>query len=137
LYRAFGAAGRAAHLDWTVLSFGFGFAVATGILFGASPALHATRLAVADVLKSAAASVVVSRSRLHAGLVVAQIACTQPMLVGLGASMLVVLEQYGRSRAPALEQHIVVADFDPSALPLAQAEPGSSGCVNDSQLCPV
>jgi predicted permease len=124
LYRAFGARfpDLPLTLDWTVVSFAFGFAVATGILFGASPALHGTRLAVADVLKNAANSVVVSRSRLHAGLVVAQIACTQPMLVGLGASMLVVLEQYGRSRAPALEQHIVVADFDPGALPLAQAE---------------
>jgi putative ABC transport system permease protein len=37
--------------------------------------------------------------------------------------MLVVLEQYGRSRAPALEEHIVVADFDPGPLPLAQTEP--------------
>jgi putative ABC transport system permease protein len=36
---------------------------------------------------------------------------------------MVVLEQYGRSRAPALEEHIVVADFSLNALPLAQIAP--------------
>ena len=36
-------------LDWRGLLFTFGFAVATGIVFGISPALHATRLALSDV----------------------------------------------------------------------------------------
>ena len=124
LYSAFGTRFRdvPVTLDWPVLSFAFGLAVAAGILFGASPALHATRLAVADVLKNASAAIVASRARLQAGLVVAQVAFTQPVLVGLAGSMMVILGQYGRSQAPALEQHIVVADFYPSALPHAQAE---------------
>jgi predicted permease len=71
-------------LDWRVIAFTFGFAIATGMLFGVSPALHATRLALADVLKDSAATVVATRSRLQAGLVVAQIALTQPALLGLG-----------------------------------------------------
>jgi hypothetical protein len=53
-------------LDWRVLVFTVGFAVATGVVFGLSPALHATRLALSDVLKDAAGSVVAARSRLIA-----------------------------------------------------------------------
>ncbi|MEX2282473.1 MAG: ABC transporter permease [Gemmatimonadota bacterium] len=125
IYRAFGARFPDVQLslDWTSLAFAFGFAVATGLLFGTSPALHATRLAVADVLKNSAASVVATRSRLHGALVVVQIAATQPLLVGLGASMMIVLTQFDRSRTPAHEHNIVVADFSPNALPLAQLEP--------------
>jgi predicted permease len=75
-------------LDWRGLTFTFGFAVATGILFGLSPALHATRLALSDVLKDTAGAIAAARSRLQSGLVVAQIALTQPALLGMGALIL-------------------------------------------------
>lgn len=49
-------------LDWRVFAFAAASAVVTALLFGLSPALHATRLALADVLKDGAASVASSRS---------------------------------------------------------------------------
>ncbi|HYN08671.1 MAG TPA: ABC transporter permease [Vicinamibacterales bacterium] len=76
------------QLDWRGLVFTFGIAVATGIVFGLSPALHATRLALSEVLKDTTGAVVALRSRLQAGLVVAQIAFTQPALLGMGALIL-------------------------------------------------
>lgn len=71
-------------VDWRVTAATSAVALVTGILFGLSPALHATRLPVGEVLKSAAAPVTASRSRLQRALVVAQITLTQPLLVGLG-----------------------------------------------------
>lgn len=63
------------------LAFTLGFAVATGILFGLSPALHGTR-GIANAVKDSASGS--RRSRLQGGFVVAQIALTQPLLVLLG-----------------------------------------------------
>lgn len=74
-------------LPWPAVTFGFGLATATGIIFGLSPALHATRVAVADILKDSAAAVVARRSRLQPGLVVAQIAMTQPLLLAVGVGL--------------------------------------------------
>jgi len=90
LVRAFESAIPDLHvtLDWRNLTFTAGVALAAGILFGLSPALHATRLSLADILKDAASAFVPSRSRLQAGLVVAQIALTQPALLAMGALLL-------------------------------------------------
>ncbi|MEX2282472.1 MAG: ABC transporter permease [Gemmatimonadota bacterium] len=112
-YRAYGmhVSNLPLAIDWIVLGCTFAFAIATGIVFGASPALHATRTSVADVLKNAAGSVIGLRSRLHSCLVVAQIACTQPLLVGIGAAMFMALEEYGESRSTSLEERIVLAEF--------------------------
>jgi predicted permease len=74
-------------LDWRGLVFTFGFAVATGFLFGISPALHATRVALSEVLKDTASGGVAAR-RLQSVFVVAQIALTQPALLALGALLL-------------------------------------------------
>ena len=75
-------------LDWRNLMFTTGIALGAGVLFGLSPALHATRLGLADILRDAASAFVPSRSRLQAGLVVAQIALTQPALLAMGAMFL-------------------------------------------------
>jgi predicted permease len=72
-------------VDWRVTMATCAVAVVTGILFGVSPALHATRISVGEVLKGSASSVAAARSRLQRALVVAQIALTQPLLVALGA----------------------------------------------------
>ena len=108
LLRAFGARVPDVQiaLQWQAIGFTFGFAILTGLVFGVSPALHATRLAVSDVLKNAAAAVAAGRSWLHSGLVVAQIAFTQPLLVGLGALLLVILAQT-ETKSKALSQHIL------------------------------
>jgi predicted permease len=75
-------------LDGSALAFAFGLSVLTGIVFGLSPALHGTRLALSEVMKDTAGALVATRSRLQSGLVVAQIAFTQPALLVMGALIL-------------------------------------------------
>ena len=78
-------------------------ALVTGILFGLSPALHATRVSVGEVLKSSSSSLAVRPSRLQRALVVAQITLTQPLLVGLGVvvvTMVTDLRSRGTSGVP-------------------------------------
>ena len=76
--------------------FTFGVALSVGIAFGISPALHATRLSVADVLKESSSTIATGGARMQRGLVVAQIAFTMPLVVGIAAMLLVVLGEYRR-----------------------------------------
>ena len=99
-------------LDWRGLLFTFGFAVATGILFGISPALHATRVPLSEVLKDTAGAVVAARSRLQAGLVVAQIAFTQPALLGMGALILEMTADLRELPAPIFADRILDGRFN-------------------------
>jgi predicted permease len=69
----------------------FGVAIVTGIGFGISPALHATRVSVGDALKGAGSTVAPSRSRLQSTLVVGQVAVTQPLLLGMATLLLMTL----------------------------------------------
>jgi putative ABC transport system permease protein len=82
------------RLTLPATAFTFGVALGVGVLFGLSPALHATRLAVAGVLRDASANVVATRARLQRTLVVAQIAFTQPLIVLLSALLLLVLTEF-------------------------------------------
>jgi predicted permease len=102
--------------SWPTVAFMLGLAVATGLLFGLSPALHGTRLAVAEVLKDTAAAVAGSRSWLQRGLVVAQIGLTQPMLVGLGAFILLAIGDLQGRAAPPLMDDIVSITFRAPAM---------------------
>jgi predicted permease len=76
----------AIEIDWRALAFTFTLALVAGVLFGLSPALHATRLALQEALKDSAG--VTRRLRLQSWLVVAQIAFTQPALLAMGALLL-------------------------------------------------
>lgn len=76
------------EIDARSLALTFGLALTAGGVFGLSPALHATRLALHDVLKDAAGVAVARRARLQSCLVIAQIAFTQPALLGMGALLL-------------------------------------------------
>jgi predicted permease len=78
----------AIEIDWRGLAFTFGLALGVGVLFGLSPALHATRLALSEALKDSAAVVAGRRLQLQSWLVVAQIALTQPALLGTAALFL-------------------------------------------------
>jgi predicted permease len=98
-------------LDWRVFTFAAASAVVTALLFGLSPALHATRLALADVLKDGAASVASSRSWLQRGLVVAQIALTQPLLAAVGGIMLLVIDEMGGGLAYTDAERLMDLDF--------------------------
>jgi predicted permease len=78
----------AIEIDWRSIAFTFSLALLAGVLFGLSPALHATRLALLEALKDSAGVVVARRLRLQSWLVVAQIAFTQPALLGMGSVLL-------------------------------------------------
>jgi len=73
--------------DLATVGFTMAFALGTGLLFGLSPALHATRRDVAGTLKDSGSGTT-GRSRLQRGFVIAQIVFTQPLLVVL-AMMLI------------------------------------------------
>jgi predicted permease len=63
-------------------TFGFTaiFVLATTIVFGLAPALHATSADIGEVIKNSGTQSI-RRSRLQAAFVVAQLACSQPVLV--------------------------------------------------------
>jgi predicted permease len=69
-------------------------ALGTGIVFGLSPALHATRLDVSTALKDAGQGAT-SRSRLQRTFIVAQIVLTQPLLVGIALIVVVTFSEMG------------------------------------------
>ena len=69
-------------------------ALGTGVVFGLSPALHATRLDVSNALKDASSGAT-SRSRLQRTFIVAQIGLTQPLLIGLVLVMGIARTEFG------------------------------------------
>ena len=71
------------RLDWTLLAFTFGVAVATGLFFGLAPAWQAGRTDVAAAMKDESASGW-SRSRLRSAFVVAQVAVSMVVLLAGG-----------------------------------------------------
>jgi predicted permease len=73
-------------VGWQAATFAGGLALATSVAFGLSPALHATRHALADVMRAGDRGR--SRTRLQALLVVSQIALTQPVLLYVGMAFL-------------------------------------------------
>ncbi|MEO5510135.1 MAG: ABC transporter permease [Longimicrobiales bacterium] len=77
-------------ITWSLTGFTFIVALTVGIAFGLSPALHATRMALASVLRDSSRGVG-TRGRLQKSLVIAQIAFTQPLIVGLAGFLLLVL----------------------------------------------
>ena len=64
-------------VSWPITTYTFAIALVVGVLFGLSPALHATRLALSHVLRDSGSAIASSRARLQRGLVAAQIAFTQ------------------------------------------------------------
>jgi len=74
----------ALSLDWRVLGFTTLVSLLTGLLFGLAPALRATRIELAPMLKENPGSSGPARSRLSKALVVAQVAMSLLLLVGAG-----------------------------------------------------
>jgi predicted permease len=72
-----------------VLLFSVGIALATGILFGLSPALQLARTQASEALQSATRKIAgsVNGRRMHTALIAGQIALTLLMLAGAGAAM--------------------------------------------------
>ena len=102
-------------INWPVTLFTFGVALTVGILFGLSPALHATRIAVAGALRDSGASIAAARARLQKGLVVAQIAFTQPLIVLLAAALLIILGNYEVQSRTELADRLVHLSLRTSA----------------------
>ena len=71
-------------LNYRVLAFNFGLALATGLLFGLAPALRSTRPSLAPTLKDQAGSVVGGGVRLRKVLVVAQVTISVLLLISAG-----------------------------------------------------
>jgi predicted permease len=71
-------------LDARVLAFALGISLATAVLFGLAPALHATRTDVVTALKDDAPGGGRRRSRLRDAFVVAQVALSLLLLLGAG-----------------------------------------------------
>ena len=71
-------------LDWRVLAFATGLAVATCLLFGLAPALRGTRMAATTVMRATTRGATASRDSisLRRALVVAQIALSVALLFG-------------------------------------------------------
>ena len=112
-------------VDWRVTIATCAVAIVTGVLFGLSPALHATRVSVAEVLKAASASVAATRSRLQRALVVAQIALTQPLLIGLGVVITTMVTDIGSQATSTVPSQIAEIELDTWAGRVSPAERAS------------
>jgi predicted permease len=71
-------------IDWTVLGFTAGMAIVTCVLFGLAPALRATQVAPASVMRSSGRGLTAGREKfsLRRALVVAQVAMSLVLLAG-------------------------------------------------------
>jgi predicted permease len=99
-------------LDWRTVIFTLAVAAVAGVIFGISPALHGTRVPLSEVLKDSAGGVVAPRSRLQSGLVVAQIALTQPLLLGMGALILEMREDLRKVPSPVYADRVLDVRFN-------------------------
>jgi predicted permease len=97
--------------DAGTTAFGLALALATGVLFGLSPALHATRTGVASALRDSGTGST-SRSRLQRAFVVVQIMLSQPLLVLLGVVLSFAALEY-RPLAAGMSQQVIGVDFRP------------------------
>lgn len=99
--------------DLGTFAFVLAMAVGTGILFGLSPAMHATRGAVANALRDSGTGSR-NRSRLQRGFVIAQIALSQPLLVLLGSMISQVIADY-RPLSPEMSSRVIAVGLRPLA----------------------
>ena len=97
--------------DAGTLVFMMALAVGTGVLFGLSPALHATRGNLLHALRDSGTGAT-PRSRLQRAFVVAQIAFSQPLLVMLGVLLSLAISDY-RPLSRTVSERIARITFQP------------------------
>ncbi len=102
---------EAAGLQWQVLAFALGLALATVLLFGLAPALSAVRVDLVENLKEGARSVGAAvRTRFRSALVVGQVALSVMLLIGAG----LLLRSFSQLRGadPGFDaDHLVTAEL--------------------------
>lgn len=96
--------------DFGTALFTLVFATGTGLLFGLSPALHATRRGYSESLKESGSGTT-HRSKLQRAFVVAQIVFTQPLLAGLAMLIALVATDNTARYNDSSAERIVVARF--------------------------
>lgn len=73
------------RMDWRVLAFTAGLAILTAFIFGLAPALHSSRAALTESLKSGGRGAAISMSqRLRSGLVVAEVSFAVLLVIAAG-----------------------------------------------------
>ena len=102
-------------LDWRVVLFTAAVSVATGVVFGLVPALHATAVDTARVLKEESQAGGQKKARLRNALVVAQMAMCMVLLAG--AALCVRSLRNANTIDPGFDtHHIALARLDPGSL---------------------
>jgi len=107
--------------DFATLGFTMLVALGTGILFGITPALHATRRGVGEVLKSTEAGST-GRSRLHQSFVVAQVFFIQPLLVLIASGIAGLMAKDRAQLANGIPDRVLQISIDVDAMPGTYAE---------------
>ncbi len=79
-----GENGAAIHLDWRVVVFTAVVSLATGLLFGVAPALHAARSDLSGTLRDGTGSSSGRHNRVRSALVVLEIALALTLVIGSG-----------------------------------------------------
>lgn len=112
--------GSTAPLDWRVFAFVFGLSLFTGVLFGLLPALRATRVDLAGVMKEESRSVAGGRGWLSRGLLVVQVALSLVLVVGAGLF----------ARTLGNLRHVEIG-FNPNSLLMFTVDPALNGYDTD------
>ena len=103
-------------MDWRVVLFTAAISVATGVVFGLAPALRASAVQAARVLKDESSAGGLKKSRLRSTLVVAQMAVCVVLLAGAALCV--------RS---LMNANAIDAGFDTHHIALATLDPGALG----------
>ncbi len=106
-------------MDWRVVLFTGAISVATGVVFGLAPALRASAVQAARVLKEESQTGTLKKSRLRSTLVVAQMAACVLLLTG-AALCVRSLMNANAIDAGFDTHHIVLATLDPGTLGYTQ-----------------
>lgn len=108
-------------IDWRVVLFTAAISVATGIVFGLAPALRASAVQAARVLKEESQTAGLRKSRLRSALIVAQMATCVVLLAG--AALCVRSLMNANSIDTGFDtHHIALASLDPSSLGYSPAK---------------
>jgi predicted permease len=106
--------------DWRTLGFTAGVAMLTGLLFGLAPAIRATRVSLAEMLKDASRGTAGSRVGMAKSLVAVQVAVSMVLLVGSGLFL--------RTLANLKSEDV---GFNPDGLAIMRVDPVSAGYRGD------